>query len=128
MAIHQEVVFDTNTKTLYEILTNSQQFTNFSGAPAEIGTSPGESFTAFGGMITGQTIESLPGKRLVQAWRAGNWGDGVYSIVKFDLEPLNDVQTKLVFDHTGYPETHKEHLEQGWHERYWAPIKNYIKE
>ena len=62
----------------------------------------------------------------MQAWRVSNWPDGVYSIVKFELEKISDSETRLIFDHTGFPEEHGEHLDQGWHNQYWEPMKKFF--
>ncbi len=48
------------------------------------------------------------------------------AIVKFKFEKINDAETKLVFDHTGFPDEHRDHLDQGWNDRYWEPIKKYL--
>jgi len=127
MSIHEEIYFKCKSQRVFDALTKAEQFGELSGAPAEINLESGGKFSCFGGMISGLTIESAPDKRLVQAWRAGNWAPGVYSIVKFELEEISDTETKLVFDHTGFPEEHKAHLEQGWHERYWEPMKKYLE-
>ena len=124
--IHQEVFFNASSQRIYEALTNADQFGELTGAPAEINSESGGKFSCFGGMITGQTLEVIPDCRLVQAWRVGNWESGVYSIVKFELEEINDKETKLIFDHTGFPEADRDHLDQGWHDRYWAPLKKYL--
>jgi activator of HSP90 ATPase len=125
--IHQEISFATNPVQIYEALTNSKHFAELTKAAAEIDPVPGGQFSCFDGMITGQTIEAIPASRLVQAWRVGNWEPGIYSIVKFELEKLNDTETKLIFDQTGFPYEQREHLDQGWHDRYWEPIKKYLK-
>ena len=127
MAIHHEIVINSSVQRVYDALTNAEQFGALTGAPAEMMPESGAQFSYFGGMISGQTIEILPAERLVQAWRVGTWDPGVYSIVKFEFEKLSDTETKLVFDHTGYPEEQKTHLEQGWHERYWEPMKGYLE-
>ena len=127
MSIHQEIYFKCKSQRLFEALTKAEQFGELSGAPAEINPESGGKFSCFGGMISGVSIEIVPDKRLVQAWRVGNWDPGVYSIVKFDLEEIGDTETKLVFDHTGFPEEHKTRLEQGWHEKYWVPMKKYLE-
>lgn len=121
--IHHEILVKTGPERILAALTDSGQFSEFTGAAAEIDSTPGSKFSCFGGMITGQTIETLPNQRLVQAWRPGNWEPGTYSIVKFDLEKLNEKETRLSFVHTGFPQEHREHLDQGWHERYWNPLK-----
>jgi activator of HSP90 ATPase len=57
------------------------------GAPASGEPSEGASFSLFGGHITGRHVELVPGKRVVQAWRAKTWPEGLYSIVPFELQP-----------------------------------------
>lgn len=126
MNIHQEITFNCNPKQLFKLLSDSQQFSKFSGAQAEIDANAGGKFSAFGGMIYGQTVEVQVATRLVQAWRVANWPPGIYSIAKFELESDDESETKLIFDHTGYPQEFTEHLEQGWYERYWDPIKKYL--
>ena len=124
--IHHEIILTSNPKNIFEALTDPAQFAELTGAPAEIDSAPGGQFSTFGGMITGQTIEAIPEIRLVQAWRVGNWDPGIYSIVKFELETVSESETKLIFDHTGFPEEHRDHLDQGWHDRYWQPLKDYL--
>ena len=125
-SIHHEVLFNTGPENIFEALTDAKKFSELTGSPAEIDSISGGKFSCFDGMITGQTIEISPSSRLVQAWRVGNWEPGIYSIVKFEIEKLNEMETKLIFDHTGFPEEHRVHLDQGWHERYWTPLKDYL--
>ena len=125
MTIHQEVEFQASPNTIYDVLVNGGKFSAFSGAPSQITAEPGGVVSCFGGMISGRFIELLPDKRIVQAWRVGNWPDGVYSIVKIELEPQGS-GTKLTLDHFGFPEEHREHLDAGWQKMYWEPLKNYL--
>jgi len=124
--IHHDISIDANSQRVYDALTNANQFAEFTGAPAEIDPVSGGQFSCFDGMITGLMIEAIPNDRLVQAWRVGNWDAGIYSIVRFELKKISDTQTKLIFDHTGFPEEHRDHLDQGWHDRYWEPLKRYL--
>jgi activator of HSP90 ATPase len=124
--IHQEILFDFNSQRIYDALTDAKQFAELTDSKTEINSEPGGAFSCFGGMITGRTIELVPGKRIVQAWRVGNWAPGIYSIIKFELEELNDMETKLIFDQAGFPEDNREHLAQGWHDRYWNPLKKFL--
>lgn len=125
--IHHEISIKATPRRIYNALTDAKQFAELTGAPAEIDLVAGGQFSCFGGMITGQTIEAIPGTRLVQAWRVGNWDAGTYSIVRFELEAIDDTETNLIFDHTGFPDEHRDHLEQGWHDRYWQPMKSYLE-
>ncbi|MFX3673444.1 MAG: SRPBCC domain-containing protein [Paenisporosarcina sp.] len=124
--IHQEINFNVSPDRLYEVLLNSAQFSEVTGgAPTEISSEAGGSFSCFGGMIFGRNIELVPNERIVQAWRAGNWNEGVYSIVKFELKKQGN-ETQLVLDHSGFPTGLGEHLEAGWHENYWKPLEKYL--
>jgi activator of HSP90 ATPase len=129
--IHQEITFKASAKGVYDALLDSKQFSDFTGgAPARIEREVGGVFSCFGGVITGRNIELLPNQRIVQAWRVGNWPDGVYSIVKFELQ-AHGSETRLVMDHTGFPDHLRAHLngeeaDGGWHRQYWEPLKKYL--
>ena len=125
-AIHQEVILKASPQRVYDALLTSAQFSKWSGgAPANIANEPGGEFSCFGGMITGCNVELKKGQRIVQAWRAGDWADGVYSIARFDLAS-DGLGTKITFDHTGFPEDMRPHLEAGWSKMYWEPLKTHL--
>src|SRR5580704_1558451 len=112
-AIHQEPVFKASPKRVYEALTDTEQFDkviqisgvmksmqHLGNKPTEISREVGGPFTLFGGYVTGRHVELVPGQRIVQAWRAGGWDPGVYSIAKLELVEQAS-GSKIVFDHTG---------------------------
>jgi len=123
--IHQEVDLPAKPARLYEILLDAKEFAAFTKDAAEIQPRAGEAFTLFGGRITGRNVELIPNERIVQAWRPGSWPAGVYSIVRFELA-ANGSGARLVFDHTGFPESEKEHLVAGWPRMYWEPLRKYL--
>jgi uncharacterized protein YndB with AHSA1/START domain len=137
-SIHLETVFKATRKRVYDALTDAKQFhkvTQLSAAvqsgmasgtaPTEIANAPGGAFSFFGGYISGRNVELVPSERIIQAWRAGSWPPGIYSIAKFDLvEQASD--TKLIFDHTGFPKGDAEHLVEGWKTNYWAPLSKFL--
>ena len=125
ITIHQEIDFNTSPQLLYEALLDANQFTAFSGRPAEINREVGGAFSLFGGHIVGRNVELLPNHRIVQAWRVVTWPEGVYSITKFELKP-NGSGTRLVFDHIGFPEGLHDHLAEGWESNYWMLLKKYF--
>jgi len=124
-SIHQEVSFSASPDKVYAALTDAGQFSEVTGAPAKIDGAAGGAAELFGGQIAARNVEMNPGKRLVQAWRAGNWEDGLYSVVRFELQQ-DGAGTKLVFDHTGYPDEAHDQLEGGWHQMYWEPLTKYF--
>ena len=124
-SIHQEVRFKANPDQVYAALTDAETFAAATGAPAEIAQEAGGEVSLFGGQIAARNIELVPGKHVVQAWRAGNWEEGLYSVARFELKSEGDA-TKLVFDHTGYPDEGHDMLEGGWHKMYWEPLDKHF--
>jgi uncharacterized protein YndB with AHSA1/START domain len=123
--LHQEVDIKASRQRIYEVLLDSKQFTAFSSAPAEINREPGGTFSMFGGLIVGRNVELVPKERIVQAWRPAAWEPGVYSLVKFELKEMGP-QTRIVLDHTGFPEGNFRHLNYGWYAHYWEPLRKFV--
>jgi activator of HSP90 ATPase len=123
--IHYELEFKPSPQQLYQAVLDQKQFTAFSGLPATIDPTPGGAFSMFGGLIVGRTIELVANQRIVQAWRPTHWDPGVYSIVHFEFKP-RAAETTLVFDHTGFPAGEFDHLDWGWHNHYWEPLKKFF--
>jgi len=125
-ALRQVVSFDARPAQVYAALMSSQAFAAFTGMPGTIDPAVGGAFSIFGGLIVGRNIELAPDRRIVQVWRAvEDFPSGVYSLVKMDLSPTA-AGTRLVLDHTGFPEGHYDHLYEGWPPRYWLPLKRYL--
>ncbi len=125
-SIRQEVTIKASPQRVYAALLDGEQFRAFTGgAPAAIAPDPGGAFSCFNGMITGRNVELIPNQRIVQAWRAGNWPEGVYSIVRFELAAQGDA-TKLTLEQAAFPDGASEHLEGGWHKMYWEPLNKYL--
>ncbi len=126
MSIHQEALVGAPPQQVFELLTSGSLFGAATGQPAEITDREGDSFSLFGGRVEGRQIELVPGQRVVQAWRFGTahpsvWEPGVYSTVRFSLEPDGD-RTRLVIDHTGIPAEWIEHISLGYPAFYRDPI------
>jgi activator of HSP90 ATPase len=132
-SIHQEPVFKASRKRVYDALIDAKQFDkviqisgvlqtmHLGNKPSEISREVGGPFTLFGGYITGRQLELVPDARIVEAWRAGSWDPGVFSIARFELTEQGS-GTKLVFDHTGFPKGAAEELAAGWKAHYWEPL------
>jgi len=139
-SIHQEPVFKTSRKRVYQALTDASQFDHvvkmsaamqsmksLGDKPSEISREPGGPFALFGGYISGRQIELIPDRRIVQVWRAGSWDAGDYSIARFELVE-QDSGTKIIFDHRGFPDGAGQHLAEGWNGNYWEPLAKFLAE
>jgi uncharacterized protein YndB with AHSA1/START domain len=124
--IHQEVTFAAAPAKVYRALMDSAEHAKFTGAPAEIGNSDGSAWSAYGGKIHGRHIELVDGQRIVQTWRAGNWPEGVHSMVRFELKPDGN-GTKVILDHDALAEDQVPHIDGGWPRMYWEPLRKYLE-
>jgi activator of HSP90 ATPase len=123
--IHFDVDYKTKPERIYQALLDAKQFSAFSGLPAEIEPRPGGTFKLFAGQIEGRNVELVANQRIVQAWRPAWWPAGEYSLARFELV-AREAGTRIVFDHTGFPEDQREHLTDGWREHYWEPLHKYL--
>jgi activator of HSP90 ATPase len=124
-SLHEEIELKSGPQRIYEILLDARQFAAFSGMPAEIDPKPGGAFSMFGGQIVGRNVELVPNQRIVQAWRPTHWDPGIYSIAEFAFKPKAGA-TLVILDHKGFPEGDFDHLEWGWHNHYWEPLKKFL--
>jgi activator of HSP90 ATPase len=124
-SIHYEIDFTPSPQRLYQAILDEKQFAAFSGLAATIDPAPGGAFSMFGGLIVGRTVELVPDRRIVQAWRPTHWDPGIYSIVHFEFTP-RAAGTSMVFDHTGFPSGEYDSLDSGWHRHYWEPLKKFL--
>jgi activator of HSP90 ATPase len=125
-AIHQVNSFKASPKRIYDILMSSREHAAMTAnGAARIDRKAGDKFSCHGGWISGRNVELVPGKRIVQAWRAKNWPPGIYSLVTFTLKKQGH-GTRLTLDHTGIPGNHSAHLASGWKARYWQPLRAYL--
>ena len=126
MPISQSVAIKASAESVYRALMSADEFSEATGASAEIVQDVGGAFSCFGGMVIGRQIELQPNKRIVQAWRVGSWPDGIYSIVKFEISEVGG-SAAVDLEHAGFPDGSQEHLEGGWHKMYWEPLKAYLE-
>lgn len=137
--IHQEREFAASPAAVYGALTDSGRFdalTRLSDAASllaaagaratAISPQVGGAFVLFGGYITGRHLEMVPGRRLVQAWRAGGWDAGEYSVVRFALA-ASAGGCRLTFDQRGFPDSQGTSLAYGWRVHYWEPLAKLLQ-
>jgi len=125
--VHHEVEFHASPKEVYDAYLDSRRHARFTGQSATMSRKEGGKFTAGDGYISGTNVELIPGKRIVQAWRASEWPDGVYSILRFELKPKGK-GTRMVVDHLAVPDAFRDGVDSGWYEFYWNPMKTYFGE
>jgi activator of HSP90 ATPase len=128
MYLYQDLEFETGPSHIYEALLDEKQFSVFTRARAEISREAGGTFRLFQGRpdrkgVTGFNLELIPNERIVQAWHAGVFASGVYSIVRFQLIPQG-TRTRLIFDQVGLAPLP---TATAWSQMYWDPLRKYLQ-
>ena len=126
-SIRQTATFKATPHEVYEILMDSKKHAQFTGGEAKISRKEGGKFTISGGDISGENLELVPDKKIVQSWRYSDWPEGVYSKATFELEAI-EKGTRLTFTQSGVPDDKYEDIKQGWKDYYWAPMKAMLEE
>ncbi len=119
--IKQTVTFKAAPEEVYEALMSSRRHAGFTGSRASISPRVGGRIMAYDGYIRGLNLELVPGKRIVQSWRASDWPAGVESRVIFVLKRAPG-GTRLEFTQRGVPWQQVEDLRRGWIEHYWEKM------
>ena len=121
----QQVTLNATPREIYNILMDSKAHTKLTGAKARISEKPGGAFDVYDGYAFGKNIDLLPGKRIVQTWRAkeDKWPADHDSIIVFELKAAGKGRTTLVFEHREVPASMADNFKQGWIDFYWTPLK-----
>ncbi|HTF02497.1 MAG TPA: SRPBCC domain-containing protein [Bacteroidia bacterium] len=125
--LKQTATIPASPQEVYDALMTSKAHTAFTGEKAVIGKKVGDSYSAYGGYITGKNIELIPGKKIVQSWVAVEelWPDGHESKITFTLKPKGK-STVIHFVHEDLPEVIAKNFVSGWKDYYWGPMKMYF--
>ena len=110
--IHQKVMFST-----------ARRLTTRPRSSRKVGSR----FTAFGGMLRGQTLMIVPDHLIVQSWRASSWKkndpDSVL-ILQFDRVKNGG---RITFLQANVPQHAYRNIKEGWPKHYWTAWKTYLK-
>ena len=122
MSIHQEAVIAASPKEVYAVLVDADRLSMLSGMHGDPGLAEGDAFAAFDNHVIGRQIELGADSFIVQAWRFPAWEQGVYSIVRFSVEPSGTV-TRLIIDQHGEPTDWHDHIDINWPTFYLDPLR-----
>jgi uncharacterized protein YndB with AHSA1/START domain len=111
---------------VYSAWLDSHAHAAFTGASARIDPSIGGKFSVLDGSVSGRTVELLPGRRIVQTWRAKEFPSGSRdSRLEIQFEGTEGA-TRVTIMHSVLPPGQGERLKQAWIQRYFQPLRTYF--
>ena len=126
--IVQSVTFKASPEELFSIFTDSRKHSAATGDKASVRAKPGAKWTAFSGMILGRNLLVLPGRMIVQAWRASHWHESDLDSVLIVNFSKTAGGGRIDLTHVGVPQHDHKGVTQGWSKYYWVPWKAYFKQ
>lgn len=124
--IRQTITFNASPHEVYEMLMDSKKHAKFTGSAARVSRKVRGEISAYDGYISGENVELVQDRKIVQLWRGSDWDGGVFSKATFSLKKVKG-GTRLTFAQTGVPEKHYSSIKQGWIDFYWEPMKAIIE-
>jgi activator of HSP90 ATPase len=125
--IVQSVIFKASPEELFEIYTDPKKHSAATGMKASVSAKIGTKFIAFDGMLAGRNLVVIPGRMIVQAWRATHWKDvdlDSILVMNFSKAPGGG---RIDLVHVGVPAHDHKGVTNGWPKYYWKPWKKYLK-
>lgn len=121
-SLDDTIEFQTSAHELYETLTDVQRAQIWTRGPVKLSKEIGSQYEFFGGNVSGEILELVPDKKIVQTWRLKSWPAGHFSKVTLELDQGSDFVT-LKMHQTGIPIGEEELTRTNWSGYYWRAIK-----
>lgn len=125
--ICKTVVLPAGPGELYGMYMDSAVHAEITGAPAKISEESGSPFEAFGGLLSGTTIQVVKHRLIVQSWRSVNFAKkDPDSTLIISFTPEDD-EGRIDLVHLNVPESDFQGVSGGWESRYFAPWLAYLQ-
>jgi activator of HSP90 ATPase len=112
---------------LFEIYMDSEKHAAATGGDVSLGRAPGSEFRAFGGGLRGRIFAVVPGKLIVQSWRAQTWkADDLDSVLTLAFSD-SAAGARIHLVQANVPAHTHSVIKQGWKSRYWEPWRAFLQ-
>jgi uncharacterized protein YndB with AHSA1/START domain len=124
--IKQKVKFAAPPLIVYSLLANAKTHRAITGRSVTMPAKVGARFSFYGGIMSGISVDLVPGKRMVLAWRDRQFPEGIFSMATFSLVSTQDGGTELTLTHRGVPKDLIPRISSEWRELYWVKMKQFL--
>ena len=125
--VKQTITLPARAKDLYAMYLSPRKHKAITGGKVVISSQAGSKFSAFGGMLRGRTLYTVPGRLIVQAWRSGGWKKSDLDstlILRFTPRGRSG---RIDLIHANVPDHDYRGVNNGWKYYYWKPWRKYLK-
>jgi activator of HSP90 ATPase len=124
--ISQSIVLPAPAESLFEMYMDPGKHAAITGTPVTISATPGSPFEAFGGSISGVTLQVIRPWLVIQSWRSTNFNaDDPYSTLILAFTP-DGTNGRIDLVHLDVPAVDYQGVTDGWEQYYWGPWRRYL--
>ena len=124
--VKQSVTLPAPAGDLYAMYLNPQSHRAITGQKVVIGARRGSKFSAFGGVLQGRMLQTVPGRLIVQSWRSPAFKKGdVDSTLILRFTPQGR-KGRIDLMHVNVPDQDYRGVMTGWKKYYWRPWRKYL--
>jgi activator of HSP90 ATPase len=125
--VKQSVTLAVPAKALHAMYLDPKLHGAIVGGKVTISAKPGSRFSAFGGALTGTTLQVVTGSLIVQAWRSSNFRKGdIDSTLILRFLPAGTGKGRIELIHVNVPDQDFKGVSDGWKSYYWQPWRKYL--
>lgn len=111
---------------VYAAWLDGKKHTAMTGAKATGSAKVGSKFTAWDGYIWGINTKLVKNKKIVQSWRTSEFSKDDPDSTLTVIFTKTKTGTKMRLQHKGTPKAQEASYRQGWHDHYFAPMRQYF--
>ena len=124
--IKQSVTLPAPAGELYAMYLSPNKHAAITGGKVVVSARPGSKFKAFGGALWGRTLQAVPGRLIVQAWRSGAFKKSdADSTLVLRFTPKGK-SGRIDLMHVNVPDQDYSGVNKGWKKYYWQPWRKYL--
>lgn len=117
--------FPVKPEVIYKAWLDSKEHADMTGGEATCSKETGGKFTAWDGYITGENVELIANKKIIQKWRTTEFDvEDEDSEITIELNEI-EVGCEFILTHTAIPAGQPDY-KAGWIENYITPMKDYF--
>jgi len=118
----QKVTLNGPVQMIFSTFLDKDRLSAFTQSETHIDPKVGGAFKLFSGNVTGEFLEIVPEKKIVQKWRFSDWKPDVYSTVTLTFESSS--QTIIKLSQNNIPADDLNRTKEGWNRFYWNNFRN----
>lgn len=125
--IRQTVTLNASPGELFSTYLSPRKHAAVIGDRVSISRRVGAKFTAFGGVLRGKNLLIVPGRLIVQTWRAKPWKKSDPDSILILLFSKSPDGGRIDLLHVNVPAYDHAGVTKGCPQYYWNPWKTYLK-